>query len=157
MFYVLLNMRKTHAHSLSRMHHAVIYGWLSRVHAGRKRVHAGRQRIHAGSQRVHAGSQRVLPLLSDLFVPVWSRTFSMHCIECSMRLSSVGSLPLAKNALHSPTSTIPSTCVDLQEAVEVYKKQNQFFSAELLEMNQLRSDDLTVNRQLTQLVLYMVT
>ena len=50
--------------------------------------------------------------------------------------------------------TIPSTCVDLQEAVEAYKKQNQFLSAELLEMNQLRSDDLTVNRQLTQLVLH---
>ena len=45
-------------------------------------------------------------------------------------------------------------CVDIQEAVEAYKKQNQFLSAELLEMNQLRSDDLTVNRQLTQLVLY---
>ena len=51
----------------------------------------------------------------------------------------------------------PGTCVDIQEAVEAYKKQNQFLSAELLEMNQLRSDDLTVNRQLTQLVLYMVT
>ena len=38
------------------------------------------------------------------------------------------------------------TCVDIQEAVEAYKKQNQFLSAELLEMNQLRSDDLTVNR-----------
>ena len=32
---------------------------------------------------------------------------------CFMRLSSVGSLPLAKNALHSPTSTcyLPSRCI----------------------------------------------
>jgi hypothetical protein len=35
-----------------------------------------------------------------------------------------------------------------QEVVEAYKKQNQFLSAELLEMNQLRSDDLSVNKQL---------
>ena len=61
------------------------------------------------------------------------------------------------NTEYCDTVLIPSTCVDIQEAVEAYKKQNQFLSAELLEMNQLRSDDLTVNRQLTQLVLYMVT
>ena len=39
-----------------------------------------------------------------------------------------------------------------QEAVEAYKNQNQFLSTELLEMNQLRSDDLAVNKQLVQLV-----
>ena len=67
-------------------------------------------------------------------------------------------LRVPPRVLHfSAIHTIPSTCVDLQEAVEAYKKQNQFLSAELLEMNQLCSDDLTVNRQLTQLVLYMVT
>jgi hypothetical protein len=36
----------------------------------------------------------------------------------------------------------------MKEAVEAYKKQNQFLSAELLEMHQLRSDDLSVNKQL---------
>lgn len=41
-------------------------------------------------------------------------------------------------------------CTCYQEAVEAYKKQNQFLSAELLEMNQLRSDDLSVNKQLVQ-------
>ena len=35
--------------------------------------------------------------------------------------------------------------------MEAYKRQNQFLSAELLEMNQLRSDDLAVNKQLVQL------
>ena len=36
--------------------------------------------------------------------------------------------------------------------MEAYKNQNQFLSTELLEMNQLRSDDLAVNKQLVQLV-----
>ena len=35
----------------------------------------------------------------------------------------------------------------VQETVEAYKKQNQFLSSELLEMNNLRSDDLSINKQ----------
>ena len=57
---------------------------LSRAHASDERVHA------AGGQRVHALTRCVANINQD------NRRI--------LRLSSVGSLPLAKNALHSPTS-----------------------------------------------------
>ena len=37
-----------------------------------------------------------------------------------------------------------------KETVDAYKRQNQFISNELLEMNKLRSDDLAVNKHLVE-------
>ena len=82
MFYVILNKRK-------RLGDCVTFLYLS----GRCTCQ-GAASYHAFSQRVHAGCQ-------------FSPTSSWCGLgSCFMRLSSVGSLPLAKNALHSPTSTL---------------------------------------------------
>ena len=61
------------------------------------------------------------------------------------------SLPPSYPPPPSP-SLPPSLLPPPQEAVEAYKKQNQFLSAELLEMNHLRNDDLAINKQLKKLV-----
>ena len=73
---------------------------LSRAHASGERVHA------AGGQRVHAGCRSCVGkrcIVSALTRCVANINQDNRRI---LRLSSVGSLPLAKNALHSPTSTI---------------------------------------------------
>ena len=72
---------------------------LSRAHASGERVHA------AGGQRVHAGCRSCVGkrcIVSALTRCVANINQDNRRI---LRLSSVGSLPLAKNALHSPTST----------------------------------------------------
>jgi hypothetical protein len=48
----------------------------------------------------------------------------------------------------STTQSLELELQRMKEAVEAYKNQNQFLSTELLEMNQFRSDDLAVNKQL---------
>ena len=71
---------------------------LSRAHASGERVHA------AGGQRVHAGCRSCVGkrcIVSALTRCVANINQDNRRI---LRLSSVGSLPLAKNALHSPTS-----------------------------------------------------
>ena len=73
---------------------------LSRAHASGERVHA------AGGQRVHAGCRSCVGkrcIVSALTRCVANINQDNRRI---LRLSSVGSLPLAKNALHSPTSNI---------------------------------------------------
>ena len=72
---------------------------LSRAHASGERVHA------AGGQRVHAGCRSCVGkrcIVSALTRCVANINQDNRRI---LRLSSVGSLPLAKNALHLPTSS----------------------------------------------------
>ena len=95
MFYVILNNRKrlgdcvTFSYLSGRAAHTVMFlnmRYMAAMH------HA----VKCQGARVQSTRSCRLPVLSDLFV-VWSGV---------MRLPSVGSLPLAKNALHSPTSII---------------------------------------------------
>ena len=70
---------------------------LSRAHASGERVHAaGGQSVHAGF-RSCVGKRCIVSALTRCVANINRRI---------LRLSSVGSLPLAKNALHSPTSII---------------------------------------------------
>ena len=72
---------------------------LSRAHASAERVHAaGGQRVHAGF-RSCVGKRCIVSALTRCVANINRRI---------LRLSSVGSLPLAKNALHSPTSIVSS-------------------------------------------------
>ena len=71
---------------------------LSRAHASGERVHAaGGQRVHAGC-RSCVGKRCIVSALTRCVAHINQDN------RRSLRLSSVGSLPLAKNALHSPTS-----------------------------------------------------
>ena len=93
MFYVILNNRKrlgdcvTFSYLSGRAAHTVMF-------LNMRYMPAMHHAVKCQGARVQSTSSCRLPVLSDLFV-VWSGV---------MRLSSVGSLPLAKNALHSPTS-----------------------------------------------------
>ena len=71
---------------------------LSRAHASGERVHAaGGQRVHAGC-RSCVGKRCIVSVLTRCVANINQDNRRI------LRLSSVGSLPLAKNALHSPTS-----------------------------------------------------
>ena len=70
---------------------------LSRAHASDERVHAaGGQCVHAGC-RSCVGKRCIVSALTRCVANINRRI---------LRLSSVGLLPLAKNALHSPTSIL---------------------------------------------------
>ena len=71
---------------------------LSRAHTSGERVHAaGGQHVHAGC-RSCVGKRCIVSALTRCVANINQDNRSI------LRLSSVGSLPLAKNALHSPTS-----------------------------------------------------
>ena len=94
MFYVTLNKRKrlgdcvTFSYLSGRAAHTVMFLNMRYMPAMHHAVKNVKERL--ALSRVQSTRSCRLPVLSDLFV-VWSGV---------MRLSSVGSLPLAKNALH---------------------------------------------------------